>query len=217
MELKNCPSETSQPIELWEIIHLCGFKSLSFGAFFNSAPDVELNSSSLTQLLVPWPGHESSLISLLPVRLKPVSLEIAAGWQVTVLPLAYTLHSGAVQRVCIFAWTQVGHCEASASLAVLTLTADCLLTWLMTHLSAWLSLAPHDVLSLAWLKAPGILFAVPPFHLLIWDSFSLRPVSCCYKWISNTQAWNPNCSSKNWQLFKPDLELPSGWILLPVQ
>ena len=217
MELKNCPSETNQPTELWEIIHLCGFKSLSFGALFNIVLDMELNSSSLTQLLVPWPGHESSWASLLPVRLKPVSLEIAAGCQVTALPLAYTLHSGAVQIVYIFAWTQVGHCGASASLAVLTFTADCLLTWLTTHLSAWLSLAPHNVLSLAWLNAPGILFAVPPSHLLIWDSFSVGPVSCCYKWISIPQAWNPNSSSKNWQLFKSDLELPSGWILLPVQ
>lgn len=169
---------------------------------------MELNSSSLTQLLVPWPGHESSWGSLLPVRLKPVSLEIETGCQVTALPLAYTLHSGAVQIVCIFAWTQVGHCEASASLAVLTFTLTaCSLGWRHTCLpgSPWLPTVP----SLAWLKAPGILFAVSPSHLLMWDSSSVGPVSCCCKWISIPQAWNPKSSSKNW-LFQSDLELPSG-------
>lgn len=169
------------------MIHLCGFKSLSFRALFNIVLDMELNSSSLTQLLVPWPGHESSWGSLLPVRLKPVSLEIEAGCQVTALPLAYTLHSGAVQIVCIFAWTQVGHCEASASLAVLTFTLTaCSLGWRHTCLpgSSWLPTMP----SLAWLKAqefylqcllPTSWYEILPlwgqFHAAASGSVFLRP------------------------------------------
>lgn len=49
----------------------------------------------------------SSGVSLLPVRLRPVSPEIAAGFQVTALPLAHSLYSGGVQITYVFAWTQI--------------------------------------------------------------------------------------------------------------
>lgn len=101
-------------------------------------------------------------------------------------------------------WPLWGLCQPCC----VDLYADCLLTWLTTHLSAWLFLAPHNALS-GLIESPGILFAVSPSHLLIWDSSSVGPVSCCCKWVSIPQAWNPKSSSKNW-LFQSDLELPSG-------
>lgn len=71
-----------------------------------------LNSSSLTQPWAPWPGHECWALVFLPELPccqsdSGLCLEIAAGCQVTALPLAHSLHSDEVQIACIFAWTQV--------------------------------------------------------------------------------------------------------------
>lgn len=151
----------------------------------------------------------SSGVSLLPVRLRPVSPEIAAGFQVTALPLAHSLYSGGVQITYVFAWTQIspprGLCQPCS------VDSYC---WLLLHwadsVPACLSLpgSPPQCLFSGLIESPRtFFFCSSSFLSLILDSFSVGPVSYCYKWISISQAWNPSYSSRNWHLFKPDLEL----------